>query len=354
MRLRKKKQDITLSMHVITQDNYEGMLRLLGHTVGYFDNIRVCEADDKCKSWELYNKFGCDVVYSAWQDDMSIQHNELLDKAKEGEWIFIMDDDECPTPQLLKKLRCYAEASNNGESYKSCKIASIVDIDGVMNHTIREFIKNVKNNDEQFRKECFFLYDGLIVYTGTSHYELLCDDKRESSVWNKFDISEPYIHYKIPEDYARCDIQQAFIDPSMQDISDDDAIKFRLLWDNAGVKSSRDMLDYLNNGDISKDLKDFFVLHRFPAKSKIFRYFQYYFLFHHPLELNDYSNIIDNIEIDACVLHHLRELGGHKSYARWMTLNGVDGEWLPIGHLDIHEDLKAMLNVSYVMLRVEE
>ncbi len=340
---------VKLAMHVICMDDSTEMLRLLSMTDGYFDKVRVCVGVKTGDVYKVLSRYDCKTYYQEWQDDMSVQHNILLDEAKKGEWIFIMDVDECPTKELLKKLRDYAEEAEKIGGYHFFRITSIMELDGKRDWSVHKLIKTIKKGGEaeRFRKEIYFKYDGFIKYEGTSHYGLQYSVTKHWTVHHK--IPEPYIHYKFPVDIVRCDIQQGFINPEMQGINEEDAQFLKNGFTRMGISSSIDMIKSMESG-VSFDLESFFISRRDPELGCISRFFEYYFLIHHSDKIKYHHPLCGNIKSDPALLRHFIELGGYRQRASYMIINDISGKWLPIGHLDMSEDLRNLINSNMILL----
>lgn len=341
-----------ISMHIITQDRQEQMLRLLTATKGYFDVIRVCDGGSTDRTVDICKMFGCKVIQRRWDDNMASQHNILLGSARKGEFIFIMDDDEVPSMELLGKLREYAEASNRGGEYRIVQIPSIMAINGITDWDVNDLISAIQDGKQtdRFRKQNFFYYDGEIKFSGESHYGLEYEHMKD---WGRLElIPEPYIHYKEPIDIVQCNIQQAFINPTMQGMKMKDGVALRKMFAAEGITDSRSMLAYLRTSHVSKDLKDWFVARRDPILGTESDFFEYYFLYCHPEQLAEYADAMDNtLKEDPAVIRHLKDLGGYRSYT--VDVRFADGteHWLPIAHLGLHPDLWNMLDTNQVLVK---
>lgn len=102
MQLLKRKPDVAL--HIITMNRANKLERVLSNCYGHFDVIRVCDGGSIDNTINVCHKYKCQVIHNKWQDNMSIQHNKLLRQAEPGDKIFILDDDEYPSSQLLERL----------------------------------------------------------------------------------------------------------------------------------------------------------------------------------------------------------------------------------------------------------
>jgi len=337
---------IKLSMHVITMNRAEGMFRLLSMTEGIFDAIRVCDGGSIDRTEALCGAFGCEYYEREWDDDMSAQHNLLLSKAKPGEWIFIMDDDEAPSAELAGRLREYAKEGIE-QNYQIIKIPSIMVIDGIADWTVEDLSAAIVEGKQKdrFTKMILFRYDGKVKYSGTSHYGLDWEFIKDWKVREM--IPEPYWHYKSPVDIVRCNIQQGFINPEMQGIDKEIGNTLHKLLNC----HSLGMLKAMEDGNIGNELKDLFFANRLPELGSISDYFRYYFLFQHPEDLDDYD--ID-LFTDPAIKRHLKELGGYRSYTVNVTIGDTIQEWLPLGHLSIHHELRKRLNTNQLLWAVKE
>jgi len=334
-----------LAMHIINMDNFDNMARLLSQTDGIFDTVRVCDggSESEYDVWKLYRRYGCETYLREWDDDMSAQHNELLNHSKKGEWILIMDSDECPSKQLSNKLRHYI-----GGGYDIYKIPSIMAFYGITDWTPRGLMKAIKSGDQKdrFGKWIFFRNDGNIRFEGTSHYGLPEDVTKS---WRHHElIPEPYIHYKEPIDIIRCDVQQAWIKPDFQGVPEEFINEMYQVF--GCYPTSIDFINYLIAGELTERQQQFLVVHR--DTPMLDRFFQFYFLYFHPEQLEGSELDLSMLHQEPIVLKHLRELGGYKSRASWVTMNGEYGEWLPVLHLPVHPQLNILLkDKSHVLLR---
>ncbi len=350
-----------IAMHVITMNNQEKMLRLLTAVGNYFDVIRVCDGGSTDRTVEICKMFNCKIVQRRWDDDMSAQHNTLLKQAKKGEFILVMDDDECPSVPLLSALRVYADESKHGSLYRTVKIPSIMYINGVADWDTMDLMQAIQRGEQKdrFTKMNFFWYDGEVKFSGESHYGLEYEHIEHWPI--KEMIPQPYYHYKQPIDIVRCNIQQAYINPTMQGIALEDGLELHGMFREVGIRNSHDMLWYLEQcRNVLPKMKEWFVKHRDPILGTVSDFFEYYFLYHRPEELQEYLDVgyadlgdaaFREFTKEPAVIRHLKDLGGYRSYT--VDISHEDGteHWLPIAHLDIHPVLREMLGTHQILIR---
>lgn len=329
--LRKQAETLPkIALHIITMDRSKLLERVLYSCWWCFDSIRVCDGGSKDNTLDVCKKFHCEVVINKWNDDMSEQHNKLLELASPGEWIFILDDDEYPSDQLMYRFRELV----SDERYNLYKIPSIVEIDGIMQCDVNEIIHKIEHeNHSQFSKDILFKFKNGVYYEGSSHYAL------KGNFWQSLQISEPIIHIKTPEDIIWCDVYQGFINPSTQGYSVADGVLLHDLFSRQRVNNTADLKAYLAKGNIDNDLKQLFIKWKMCDDVRG-RWYQYYFLVLHPEELPVGFGIMDEV-----IVRHLREKGGLRSYTVW---DDDDKEYLPIGHLDIPDELRRRIDTNLV------
>ena len=347
-----------LAMHVITQNHQDKMLRLLDATQGYFDVIRVCDGGSTDFTVGICKMYGCKVTEIPFKDDMSIQHNALLKMSKKGEMVFVMDDDEIPSPQLLDKLREYAEDSDCGRDYRLVKIPSIMLISGVADWNTNDLINAILagEQEDRFTKMNLFYNDGEVYYEGASHYGLAWEHIKNWETRGM--VPEPYFHYKEPIDIVRCNIQQAYINPTMQGMTARDGVEWqRMLFEEFSWVlnlNSHGMLRILEEGLATNEMKQWMVARRHPSLGSVSDFFEYYFLYHNPgqlVEFLDYDNI--DLKYDAAVIRHLKDLGGYRSYTVDASYTDRCEHWLPIAHLGLHPELWKMLDTNQILIKEE-
>ena len=351
-----------LVMHVITQNNQDKILKLLDETQGYFDVTRVCDGGSTDHTVDICKMYGCKVIEKPFMDDMSAQHNALLKMSKKGEMIFVMDDDEIPSPQLLNKLRIYAVESDNGTYYRLVSIPSIMLISGIADWETNDLINAILagEQEDRFTKMNLFYNDGGVFYEGESHYGLAWECIKD---WEcRGMVPEPYFHYKEPIDIVRCNIQQAYIDPTMQGLTKLDGFEWaKMVWD-FGVRDSHGMLKILEEGMATNEMKQWMVARRHPSLGSVSDYFEYYFLYHNPNQLVEFfdgksGDSIEGLHLkhSPAVIRHLKDLGGYRSYTVDVGQDHgiVDWteHWLPIAHLGVHPDLWKLLDTNQILIK---
>lgn len=340
---------VRLGMHVITQDREDQMLRLLSATRGLFDFIRVCDGGSKDNTVELCKMFGCEVSERKWDDNMSAQHNVLLDHASEGEWIFVMDDDESPSLLLRAKLRGYAEDGNDGKNYNAVKIPSIMRLNGHADWEVSDLYLAIEKGEQanRFTKTNLFRYDGKVRYEGISHYGLQADIMNSWTIRDM--VPAAYLHYKKPIDQVECNIQQAYIYPEMQGLTEEYATPLMGFLDKAGVKSSRGMLGLFDEGCLETGFENFLVQNRDPKRGTISDFYRYYFLYKNPDRLLPYTYLCEHIAEDAATRKFLDELGAYHHHVITVVVGDYVEEWLPIGHLEIKPVLFDIFGTMQVL-----
>jgi len=270
-----------LVMHVITMNRQSELLRLLSASFEYFDVIRVCNGDYSDYTESVCAMFpNVEYHFKPWRDSTSEQHNHLLEFAKEGEWILIIDDDEVPSPELLNILYQTALMGKQGSQYRMVKIP------------FSQVYEDMRY-DSNFTSERFFLYDGIARFVGNTHYML---DYEHTCLWQRITLECPILHYKTPISYILSDVRSCFIDAPGQGVSQDDINELKSLLPYE-VRLSIDLRGYLIKGNISTDVANWIIKHRDKSESVLSRYFYYYFCVLHAEELIRYGLNEDDIGV---------------------------------------------------------
>tara|TARA_Y100000310_G_scaffold291828_1_gene320071 strand:- start:7032 stop:8771 length:1740 start_codon:yes stop_codon:yes gene_type:complete len=311
------------------------MKRLLDVESSFFNRIRICDGGSTQDILDLYKQYpNCDVFHNKWDDDMSIQHNHLLQQARIGEWIFILDDDEILSTQLRIAIEQYI--TELGRNYNTFRIASIQNMDGYYPKPIDYFIENaIEGKETVFTKAILFKYDGTQEYTGASHYGL----KEEKRLYKDF-IYEPIIHYKTYSDILWCDVYQSFINHTMQGITDTQFSHLSNALNHHNIKSIIDLKSFLEKGNIPQNVKDVIVSWRDKVLDTRGHWYYYYYYELHPEEIEDF-NVGDNIPLQM----YIRDVGG-------FNFHSVPGEWdiYPLYHLKLNPILLKMIGKDYISI----
>lgn len=322
-----------LNLHIITMNRARYLERVLYKCWWCFDKIRVCDGGSTDDTLDVCSKFGCEIVERKWCDNMSEQHNALLSLASKGEWIFILDDDEYPSDELMFKF----ETLINTSAYNSYEMPSIIELDGTLQCSVPEMIDKIKNHGhEQFHKHILFRFNDNLYYDGDSHYAL------HGFNWVPNKIVEPIIHFKTFKDVIWCFVYQGFINPGMQGYNIEDARLIKNLFKSVGVTTTQELKTYLGKGNITSELKELFELWKSPEQEAKSRWYQWYFLVLHPEELPEEHGLMND-----AIFRHLREVGGLNSKTIW---DEEGREFLPIGHLDIPGELRWRINKNLIQL----
>ena len=103
-----------------------------------------------------------------------------------------------------------------------------------------------------------------------------------------------------------------------------------------GIKTVKELQDYLRNGDIALSAKQMIIDWKENYDHPTGNWYQYYFFILHPEEIEDFT-------IDKTLCYFLRHLSGYRAY----TVSGF-ANLLPIYHLDINPKLREMIGKDYV------
>ena len=324
---------IDIAVHVITcaRERCEHLQRLIENEARDFRLIRICEGQDYEFAKRFADQFDNVVVfYNEWRNDMSAQHNFLLGKAKIGEWILILDDDETTSPQLKNWLE-KGEYKSGG--FLKYRIASIMKIGDHYPKPIDFFIELVQRGEEQpFTKLILFKYTHGLRFQGDAHYTLndesgLCPEP----------VPFPIIHHKKDvHEIIWCDLYQAVINPEMQGYNDEDAEWLRR---HFGGMSPAELRKALEEG-LDQEIERKFIEWKDCVLDNRCHWYWYYFFYLHPDRIADFST--DDISFQM----YMRDLMGFRGFAVPGTTNVY-----PIYHLPMNPKLREMIGKDYVVLK---
>ena len=177
----------------MTQNRLKNVQRNMKRVIDYVDAAVIVDgfSVDGTKDWLEAFSPKIKVVQRKWDDSFANQYNRYLQEISEG-WIFICDDDELPSVELLKSLRTVVAESKNGTMY---------DIVEYKVHDIQ-----IDNNDKIINdpgpKEYFRQL--LHRYNPGMHYAIhLHQNLRGHKIRKALRRQEEYYHIKSIEDEVR-------------------------------------------------------------------------------------------------------------------------------------------------------
>jgi len=323
-----------LILNVITLNRAEKLEKLLSKCYGHFDEMRVCDGGSSDNTIDICKKYSCRIAERQWDDNFAAQHNVLLDLASPGERIFILDDDEYPSEQLLKRLPTLLL---DYDDYNQLYIPNILVLNDIpLFPSVDEFIRKVKEEGhEQFCKQLYVIYQNGIQMDGNCHCGLIGNE------WKPLKIAEPIIHDKTTLNLIWGYIYQSFIRPDQHGISEKDGNLLQELFHKEHIFTTQQLQNYLD-GDISEELKDLFITWQHPNNGELKRFFQYYFLAKHPKEYLKIKKLV----YDETIASYIRDISGYDANTWWEC--GI--EYLSTKHLSsiLQQEFGWRYPVSYL------
>ncbi|MBC8488512.1 MAG: glycosyltransferase [Bacteroidetes bacterium] len=301
LKLLKKRNKLV--MNIVTLNREEKLTRLLSKCADVFDEIRVCDGGSTDDTLKVCKRYSCKIIENEWEDNFSIQHNLLLDMASPGDRIFILDDDEYLSEQLMQII-----PSLTFEEYNQLEIPNIMVINNIQQFkSVDEFIRLVKDEGhEQFCKTLYIKYEHGIRMEGASHCGLTGID------WRRKRIIAPIIHDKSSIDMIWGNIYKAIIDPQANGYTEEEGKRFLTACHKESIYTSKQLENYLE-GPISDELKQLFIEWQHPDHNEKRKLFQYYFLIKQPTEFLTYRKDI----FPATIIAHIRDMSGYNAISWW-------------------------------------
>lgn len=104
---------IVISLCMIVRDEAKRIARCFDSVRGLVDEIIVIDTGSCDETPAIAKSYGAAVESMSWRDDFAWARNESLKRAR-GEWILILDGDECLNPKDHAKIRnLIASGTNN-------------------------------------------------------------------------------------------------------------------------------------------------------------------------------------------------------------------------------------------------
>lgn len=120
--------DEKITYNCVTVPNLDRMQRNLPLILPFVDEAVLVIGKRDPEAEAYFRSFpNVKVLYRQWDDARAQQYQVGLD-AISGGWVFILDDDEVPTQEVLESLRRYARESRHGTLYDVVAF-SLVDVD---------------------------------------------------------------------------------------------------------------------------------------------------------------------------------------------------------------------------------
>ena len=206
------RRKVFLSLHVITLNRKEILEHLIKESLEFFDVVRICDGGSNDGTQDMVERYGCELYEREWDDKYHEQDNYLLDRSKPKDWVMIMDDDECPSRQLLSQMRDMIDDCKKNKM-NMISLPSILVLDGEMQLDTDEFIRRCRKEpiENFFRKFWLFEYDKSVRSYGSPHRSV------ESQMgWNTFHQPYPYYHFKSSWSFIINDCQHGWLYPPGQ------------------------------------------------------------------------------------------------------------------------------------------
>lgn len=106
----------TLSLCMITKNEEAVLERALKSAHDIVDEIIIVDTGSTDKTVEIAKSFGAKVFFTEWTDDFSAARNESLKHAT-GQWVLVMDADECIPDEVKTNLRVLLPPTNKPITY---------------------------------------------------------------------------------------------------------------------------------------------------------------------------------------------------------------------------------------------
>lgn len=239
----RKKQ---LALHIITMNRRNKLRNLILKCNEFFDVIRICDGGSDDDTQSMAKKLGTKVFYREWDDQYHLQDNYLLRQCKDGDWVMIMDDDECPSMPLLQNLRTLISVAKR-EKCNMISLPSLLVLDKEPECSIDEFIQGtVDGQRDPFRKFWLFEHDYSVRSYGTPHRAV-----ETVKGWKTYHQPYPYYHYKTSWEFVINDCIHAWINPLKQQYSREEAEEMRAALPN--FRTSRNIEPWLKSDKIGND-----------------------------------------------------------------------------------------------------
>lgn len=146
-----------ITYQCVTVPNLDRMKRNLSLILPYVDEAVLVIGKKDYEAISYFKTFPqVTVLYREWDDARAKQYQVGLNHINEG-WVLILDDDEVPTEGVLKSLRSYIAASDNGLRFDAVAF-QVVDID------------ETGLESKNYQREVFYKWNPNLHYTIDSYH----------------------------------------------------------------------------------------------------------------------------------------------------------------------------------------
>lgn len=237
----------------------------------HFDRIIVIDGDLTDKAVEFYKKYDIDYVDSPWRDSYVDQYRAVASKLEDNEWCLYLDDDECPSPDLLQFFK--------SEEYKSYKVKlnmivlpCVLHITGDGNKFYPAEPLPRREYSGQWVKKILFKKESSLDFSYGGSHIVPTHKINEKSIYIPF----PYYHMKTLESFVFNDVWQAFLSPEGQHYDPASASMFKVL--TRAYKSTKEFKKATQEGSWSPALVNFALKNIYKYNNPISRLGWTYFI----------------------------------------------------------------------------
>lgn len=249
-----------------------------------FSRVFVVDGAVNSSTHKIYQSFSkVFLISSPWKDDYKAQYEAFASKIPDGEWCLYLDDDELPSPELLKYLSSFNPDSKTNMFFVPC----VLHLRDGANYFPAEPEPPQEPREGLWFKHILFKKLPSLAFRAFGSHVIPTLGAEE--VWKY--IPHPYFHMKTLESFVKNDVWQAFLMPEGQQYSAVHSALFKKGLQLTGVSTTKELKEKTITGRWHPVLQKFAWDNRWLTSNPVSRLAWTYFILYGHKPLADDPNL---------------------------------------------------------------